>query len=315
VEPYLRFRRVNKIYRGAVSLLKPWAPRSRIVALRDVDLDVAVGEVVCLLGPNGAGKTTLLKIAAGAVIADGGAVEVNAASVGFVAGGERSFYWRLSGAENLRFFAVLFGIPGGEVSARVASALERVGLAERAHDQVRVYSGGMRQRLAFARALLCDPALLLVDELAGELDYPTTLELARFVRDDLVRAEGRGALVATHQLWLARMIADRVVVLVRGAVVAAGAPGDVLGAVSARYGARLPRVDGGVVDALARRVANVEVERRPEGSFVYFDEPRDAEALSAAFGLLAEAGASPAIRVPEVAETTYLSLLRTRADD
>jgi len=315
VEPYLRLRQVNKIYRGPVSLLRPWAPRSRLVALRDVDLDVRAGEVVCLLGPNGAGKTTLLKIAAGAIIADGGVVDVTAASVGFVAGGERSFYWRLSGAENLRFFAVLFGIPGAEVSARVAAALERVGLGARARDQVRVYSGGMRQRLAFARALLCDPALLLVDELAGELDYPTTLELARFVHDDLVRAEGRGALVATHQLWLARMMADRVVVLVGGAVVAAGPPADVLGAVAARYGARLPRVDGAVVDALGRYVANVEVERRPEGCFVYFDEPPGAEALSAAFGLLAEAGALPAIRVPEVAETTYLSLLRKGADD
>ncbi len=315
MEPYLSLRRVSKVYRGRVSLLKMWKRRPRITALRDVDLDVAPGEVVCLLGPNGAGKTTLLKIAAGAVIADAGAVDVNAASVGFVAGGERSFYWRLSGAENLRFFAVLLGTPGAEVRARVAYALERVGLGGRADDPVRVYSGGMRQRLAFARALLPDPALLLVDELAGELDYPTTLELARFVRDDLVKGERRGALVATHQLWLARIIADRVVVLVGGRVVAAGRPGEVLGAPSARYGARLASVDPATVGALERHVANVQVERGPDTFFVYFDEPADAEALSAAFGVLAGAGASPAIRAPEATESTYLALLQGGGDD
>ncbi len=294
--------------------MKPWVPRARIVALRGVDLEVMPGEVVCLLGPNAAGKTTLLKIAAGAVIADAGTVEVNAASVGFVAGGERSFYWRLSGAENLRFFAVLFGIRGAEVARRVDGALARVGLAARARDPVRTYSGGMRQRLAFARALLSEPSLLLVDELAGELDYPTTLELARFVREDLVKKEGRGALVATHQLWLARVIADRVVVLVGGRVVAAGPPREVLGALSARYSARLPRVDEAALGALERRVGRVDVERGPEVSFVYFDEPADAEALGEAFKILAEAGASPAIRVPEAKETTYLSLIGSRKD-
>lgn len=311
---YLKLSDVDKIYRRPVSLFRPWAPRAQVVALRGVNLEVMPGEVVCLLGPNAAGKTTLLKIAAGAVIADRGTVEVSAASVGFVAGGERSFYWRLSGAENLRFFAVLFGIRGAEVARRVAAALARVGLAARARDPVRTYSGGMRQRLAFARALLSEPSLLLVDELAGELDYPTTLELARFVREDLVKKEGRGALVATHQLWLARVIADRVVVLVGGRVVAAGPPGEVLGALSGRYGARLPRVDEAALRALERRVGRVDVQRGPEVSFVYFDEPADAEALAEAFKILAEAGASPAIRVPEAKETTYLSLIGGRKD-
>jgi ABC-2 type transport system ATP-binding protein len=305
----LKFEGVTKVYLRPVSLLKPWARRPRVVALRDVDVDVRSGEVVCLLGPNGAGKSTLLRIASGAVVADSGVVEVNVSSLGLVAGGERSFYWRLSGEENLRFFAALYGIPAREVKSRVAAALERVGLAARGADAVRSYSAGMRQRLAFARALLADPALLLVDELAGDLDYPTTLELARFVSEDLVRAEGRAALVATHQLWLARMMADRVVVLVEGRVVAAGTPAEVLGVPRARYGARLARADDDVVRRLSAHVSGVVVEAGPGRPFVYFDEPADAGALAAAFEVLAEAGASPAVRAPEAAETAYLSLV------
>jgi ABC-2 type transport system ATP-binding protein len=314
MEPYLKLRDVTKIFRGRVALTKFWARRSQVTALRNVDLDVAAGEVVCLLGPNGAGKTTLLKIGAGAVIADRGTVEVNASSVGFVAGGERSFYWRLSGAENLRFFAVLLGIKPADVKSRVAYAVERVGLGERAGDPVRTYSAGMRQRLAFARALLPDPALLLVDELAGELDYPTTLGLARFVRDELAHGEGRGALVATHQLWVARMMADRVVVLSGGRVIAAGPPSEVLGAPAARYSVTLPQEDPATVGALEKYVANVAVEGAGDACFVYFDEPAGAEALAGAFAVLAEAGASPAVRVPEATESTYLALLQRSGD-
>jgi ABC-type multidrug transport system ATPase subunit len=153
-----------------------------------------------------------------------------------------------------------------------------------------------------------------VDELAGELDYPTTLELARFVKEELVRAEGRGALVATHQLWLARIIADRVVVLVEGRVVAAGPPAEVLGTPRARYGARLARVDDDTLRRLAECVAGVAVEPGPGGCFVHFDEPADAASLAAAFKVLAEAGASPAVRAPEAAETAYLSLVGGKAD-
>lgn len=313
MDEIIKFEGVGKVYRRPVSLLKPWARRPRVVALCDVDVAVRRGEVVCLLGPNGAGKSTLLRIASGAVVADSGTVEVNAPSLGLVAGGERSFYWRLSGEENLRFFAVLYGIPKPEVGARVAAVLERVGLAPRRADAVRSYSGGMRQRLAFARALLADPALLLVDELAGELDYPTTLELARFVREDLVAAEGRAALVATHQLWLARMMADRVVVLVKGRVVAAGNPADVLGVPRARYGARLARADDAVARKLGEHVSGVVVEAGPGGDFVYFDEPSNAGALAAAFAVLAAVGASPAVRAPEAAETAYLSLVGEEA--
>jgi ABC-2 type transport system ATP-binding protein len=256
-----------------------------------------------------------LKIAAGSVVPDDGEVDVAAASVGFVAGGERSFYWRLSGTENLRFFAVLFGLPARDVGPRVAGALERVGLTERAGEPVRNYSAGMRQRLAFARALLNEPDLLLVDELAGELDYPGTLALGRFVRDELVGAEGRGALVATHQLWLARALADRVVVLVRGKVVAAGPPREILGAPAARYGARLAGEAEGVARALREYAANVEITAGPAGkALVQFDEPADAEALAAAFRVLEEAGAEPAIRVAEVAERAYLTLVGADPD-
>jgi len=308
-EPLLSARGVEKIYRRAARWPRFWVRPAPVTALRGVDLDVRAGEVVCLLGPNGAGKTTLLKIAAGAVLPDAGQVRMATAAVGFVAGGERSFYWRLSGAENLRFFAVLFGVAPAAVGPRVRAALARVGLADRGGDAVRTYSAGMRQRLAFARALLGEPALLLGDEFAGELDYPTTLALARFVREELVAGEGRGALVATHQLWLARLVADRVVVLVDGRVVAAGTPAEVLGPPRSRYGARLRRADDPVRGRLAALVPDVKVEEAPGGVFISFAEPADARALGAAFELLNEAGAGPATRVADVTEAAYMALV------
>src|SRR5262249_51337585 len=137
-------------------------------ALRDVTCDVAEGEFIGLLGPNGAGKSTLFKTLATLVIPDGGhatilghdvvrdANAVRSVLVPVVAD-ERSLRWRLSSRENLRLYAVLYGVPRAEVTPRIEQVLEVVGLGHTRRQMVGQFSSGMKQRLLIARALLARP--------------------------------------------------------------------------------------------------------------------------------------------------------------
>ena len=196
-------------------------------ALMDVSLHVGAGEVHALLGPNGAGKTTLLRVLAGLIVPTTGSVSVLGRdgtrddralrqSIGLVPSGDRTFYLRLNGVENLGFFGRLHGLPRRRAVARSLEVLELVGLAEAARVPVGEYSHGMQKRLSVARALLTDPALLLVDEATHDLDP----QGARTVRD-LVRriALGGTAVVwATQRLDEIRGFAERVTLLDRGEV-------------------------------------------------------------------------------------------------
>ena len=192
-------------------------------ALSDVSLSVGAGEIHAILGPNGAGKTTLLRIISGLTTPTTGTVRFFTGDdatiegwearrlVGFVPAGERSFYFRLSGRENLRFFARLHNLPGGVAASRAAAVLAEVGLADAAARRVGLYSNGMKQRLAVARALLTEPRVLLVDEATHNLDP----DGARIVRELVRRAADQGAAViwATQRLDEIRGFADGVTVL------------------------------------------------------------------------------------------------------
>lgn len=218
---------------GLPALLRGrWRGR-RIAALQGVDLVVARGEIVGLLGPNGAGKSTLLKLVAGLLLPDGGSLEVlgrPAASFGdelrrqvsYVSADERSFSWRISGQQNLEFFAALHGLRGRAAAARVRAALARVELEGDADRAVREYSSGTRQRLAFARALLGDPEVFLFDEPTRGVDPRRAAELRRFVRERLLSQ--RTAVVATHDLTEVEQLCTRVVVIEQGRIVGGGAP-------------------------------------------------------------------------------------------
>ncbi|MCH8298357.1 MAG: ABC transporter ATP-binding protein, partial [Chloroflexi bacterium] len=146
-----------------------------IVALDAVSLQIEEGELFGLLGPNGAGKTTAVKILTTLLIPTGGRVTVlgldavkDAAAlrsqVGFVLGGERGLYYRLSGRDNLRYFAELYGIEPKKIRSRIEEMLELVGLVDRAEERVAGYSRGMKQRLHIARTLLHEPKVLFLDE-------------------------------------------------------------------------------------------------------------------------------------------------------
>ena len=197
-------------------------------ALTDVTVAVAAGEVRALLGPNGAGKTTILRILAGLVDPTEGEVRLLGVprallparrarqQVGLVPSGDRSFYLRLSGLENLVFFGRLHGLRRAAARKRARECLEAVGLGDAEGKWVGKYSHGMQKRLSVARALLMDPPVLLVDEATHDLDP----EGARRVRDLVAASASRGAAVlwTTQRVEEIRGFAHRLTLLQRGRI-------------------------------------------------------------------------------------------------
>lgn len=200
-------------------------------ALRSVSLSVAPGEIHALLGPNGAGKTTLLRILAGLIDAEGELLflgrrveEIGPRNVrklfGVVPSGDRTFYLRLSGLENLLFFARVMGLRKPQALRRARECLDDVGLADATKKPVSTYSHGMQKRLSVARALLMRPPVLFVDEATHDLDP----EGARRVKDLFATMARRGTSViwATQRLEEIRGFADRVTLLAGGTVLFVG---------------------------------------------------------------------------------------------
>ncbi len=218
-------------------LTKPFASPGQVHALRGVDLHVKTGEIFGLLGPNGAGKTTLVKILCCLVLPDRGRALIGGEDVrhenkvkprlGLVHTDERSFYWRLSGRDNLRFFARLYDVPGRRIDSRIDALLAKVDLADAASRRFSDYSSGMKQRLAIARALLHDPPVLLMDEPTRSLDPAASLSLRALILDELKGRDGKTILLATHNLREAEALCDRIAILVHGTVRQVGTIGEV----------------------------------------------------------------------------------------
>jgi ABC-2 type transport system ATP-binding protein len=199
-----------------------------LLALDHVDLAVAAGEIVALVGPNGAGKSTLVRTIVSTVLPDHGSVAVCGHDVrsngitarsltGLVLSDDRSFFWRLTGRQNLEFFAALHGIDRRR-SRRIAhDVLGQVGLGDAADRRVEQYSVGMRARLGIARALLSGPRVLLLDEPTRSVDPVGAIAIRQLVKD-LANGDGVAVLFATHDLHEAAEISDRTIVLVGGRV-------------------------------------------------------------------------------------------------
>ena len=229
--PAIHVSQLSKIFHPARGLAK-WLSASclshKIEALRDVTFDVARGEVFGLLGSNGAGKTTLLKILATLIRPDGGDAAVCGYGVvgdeknvreriGFVAADERSFHWRLTGRQNLRFFGSLLNLSGAALGSRIEEMRELLEMAEFLDRRVDGYSAGMKQRLALARGLLAQPEVLLMDEPTRGLDPISARNLLESVRW-LADERRATVLMVTHRLSEAASICDRVAILHRGAL-------------------------------------------------------------------------------------------------
>lgn len=139
-------------------------------------------------------------------------------TIGLVHSDERSFYWRLSGRENLQFFATLYNVPRPARQSRIDSLLERVDMSEAADRRFSDYSSGMKQRMAIARALLHDPPILLMDEPTRSLDPASAASLRKFIAEDLSGNDTKTIILATHNLREAEALCHRIAILVKGKV-------------------------------------------------------------------------------------------------
>ncbi len=272
-----RFRK-TKSYREI--LLHPFE-KQETTALQSVSFDVQRGETFALVGPNGAGKTTLIKIlstlvlpTAGRAIVAGHDVRRHPAGirrrVGCVVAEERSFYWRLTGRQNLHFFAVLNNIPKPAIGKRVDEVLRQVGLERQADKTFKAYSTGMKQRLAIARALLTDPEILLFDEPTRSLDRPTSETTRNMIADFAAQAPKKTVFFATHDLLEAEQLAARIAIMFRGEIKACGSLAELTRFVHTKkaYGVRLARPNERAVQLL-RRLAppGQPAERKPEEKY------------------------------------------------
>ncbi len=237
-------------------LRHPFRRPEKIRALRGVDLQVRPGEIFGLLGPNGAGKTTLLKILCCLVLPDAGRATIHGHEtthekrvkplIGLVNTDERSFYWRLSGRENLRFFAVLYDVPRESTETRIGELLELVDMSRAADQRFAEYSAGMKQRLAIARALLHDPPVLMMDEPTRSLDPAASLHLRSFIGQELRTRAAKTIVLATHNLAEADSLCDRLAILVEGRIRETGTPAEIrgLGLKERRYRIELSGAQG-----------------------------------------------------------------------
>jgi ABC-2 type transport system ATP-binding protein len=203
-----------------------------IRAVDGVSLEASAGEFIALLGPNGAGKTTLFQLLSGLFVPDAGRIEIMGhdmrrdpvpalALLGIVFQ-QPTLDLELSVTGNLLFHAGLHGIPRAVAKARIAHELERLGLAERAHDKAAQLSGGNRRRVELARALLHEPRVLLMDEATVGLDPASRSDLLKLMLS--LRAERSVAVLWATHLCDEVSDADRVVVLHRGKVLADTTP-------------------------------------------------------------------------------------------
>ena len=222
---------LRRVYKSTDGIIKRIT--KEVVAVEDVSFEIRQGELFGLLGPNGAGKTTSVKMLTTLLIPSGGSASIlgldvvkDAARVrpriGFIFGGERGLYWRLSGLDNLRYFASLYYVDEATSKKRIPELLEIVGLKGREREKVEGYSRGMRQRLHIARALLHDPEVLFLDEPTMGLDPVGARELRTTVKN--LQSANKTILLTTHYMFEADALCQRIAVINRGKIVALDTP-------------------------------------------------------------------------------------------
>jgi len=218
-----------------------------VEAVKGVGFHIDPGETYGLLGPNGAGKTTTISIACGLLEPDAGSVAVAGrplttgsvaakGAIGFVPQ-EIALYPDLTARENLAFFGRLYGLSRGETRARARQVLDVIGLADRADDQAKTYSGGMRRRLNIGLALLHRPQLLVLDEPTVGVDPQSRNAILESVEE--LAGEGLAVLYTTHYMEEAERLCDRVGIIDAGEIKAEGTQAELVALVGQHDRVRL----------------------------------------------------------------------------
>ena len=293
-----------------------------IEAVKGVSFEIEKGELFGLLGPNGAGKTTTIKMLITLLIPTSGSARVLGYDVvkdarevrkriGYVFGGERGVYERLSGYDNLRYFAELYGVPAKIQKARIEELLELVGLKGREQERAEGYSRGMKQRLHVARGLLHDPEVLFLDEPTIGLDPVGARELRATIAS--LTDAGKTILLTTHYMFEADALCDRIAVISEGEIVAEGTPGQLKSRVESGsvtevevYGVpeetveRLRKLDG---------VLAVWVEERDQAQVLSVQTRADIQLTAAILGHLNGANVGRVSHREPTLEDAYVALV------
>ncbi|MBB6698145.1 ABC transporter ATP-binding protein [Clostridium algidicarnis] len=202
-------------------------------AVDDISFDIYKGEIFGFLGPNGAGKTTTIKMITGLLRPTSGQVKVMGKDVdknqmealrnlGTVLAGDRSVYWKLTGRENLEYFASLYGCSNKEAKERASRMLKKLELQEKADVLVEKYSTGMKQKVALGKALISEAPVLLLDEPTLGLDPQSALNLREIILN--LKSEGKTILLTTHYMEEADFLCDRIAIIDGGKIIALDTP-------------------------------------------------------------------------------------------
>jgi len=279
-----------------------------LVAVDDVSFQIAHGETYGLLGPNGAGKTTTISMIAGLLERDAGEVSVAGkpmttrtvqakVALGYVPQ-DLAIYPDLSGLENLVFFARLYGMSRAQAKGRAREVLELIGLSDRAGDQTKKYSGGMKRRLNIGVGLLNDPKLLILDEPTVGVDPQSRNAILESVSG--LSSAGMAVLYTTHYMEEAERLCDRVGIIDHGNLIAEGTRRELVGMVGEFDSVSLTA--SGDVSAVAQALATMDFVKKAsvteDGIDLVVSDARDNLP-----GILAEAAAQGvAIKSVEVTE-------------
>ena len=296
--------------------------KKEIIALNGVNLSIQTGELFGLLGPNGAGKTTITRILSTILLPTSGTARVFGLDVvksagkirpriGLVFGGERGLYWRISGWDNLQYFADLYKMEPEISKKRIPELLELVGMTDRANERIETYSRGMKQRMHIARGLLHDPEVIFLDEPTMGLD-PVAARDMRSVILGLKQA-GKTIFLTSHYMFEVDALCDRVAVIHQGKILTEGTPASLKHLVADLEVVEL-ECYGVPAELIARlrehpRVESVEIEMRDQTQVLQIQAPAGAELIQEFLGILQGVQVRKVVTRQPTLEDAYVKLV------